>query len=57
MAPAIFGHRDEEDDPEIVALARTLQVNPGKPGDIVDPSHPILPLEDIDWVLGESEKS
>jgi hypothetical protein len=40
-----------------VPLPFALQMNLHKPSDIVDPSHPILPLEDIDWVLSESEKS
>ena len=52
----VFGYRDEENDPEIVLLAFTLQMNHRKPSDIVDPSHPIFPFEDIDWVFCESEK-
>ena len=56
MPSVVFGHRDEENDPEIVLLTFALQMNLREPSDIVDPSHPILPFEDIDWVLGKSEK-
>ena len=56
MSSVVFGHRDEEDDPEIVLLTFALQMNLGEPGDIVDPGHPILPFDDIDRVFCESEK-
>ncbi len=57
MSSVVFGHRDEENDPEVVLLAFALQMNLRKPSDVVDPSHPILPFEQIDWVFCESEKS
>ena len=56
MSSVVFGHRNEENDSEIVLLAFALQMNLREPGDIIDPGHPILPFEDIDWVFGESEK-
>lgn len=56
MTSNVLIHRDEEDDAEVVLLALTLQMDPREPGDVVDPSHPVLPLEDIDRVLCESEK-
>jgi hypothetical protein len=56
MPSMVLIHRDEEDDAKVVLLTLTLQMNPREPGDVVDPSHPILPLEDIDRVFGESEK-
>ena len=56
MSSGVFGHRDKENDPEIVLLALALQMNLRKPSDIVDPNHPILPLEKIDWVFCESQK-
>ena len=34
----------------------SLQMNLRKSSDIVDPGHPILPFQDIDWVFCEPEK-
>ncbi len=56
MSSVIFGHGDKENDPKIVLLAFALQMNLRKPSNIVDPSHPILPFEDVDWVFCQSEK-
>ena len=56
MLPVVIGHRDEKDDPEIVLLAFALEMNLRQPGNIVHPSHPIFPLEDIDRIFYESEK-
>ncbi len=56
MWPGDPGHRDEENNAEIVLLALSLQMNLREHGDIVDPSHPILPLKNIDWIFRETEK-
>jgi hypothetical protein len=47
---------DLEDDSATVLLIFTLQVDVRKPSDIVDPGHPILPFEDVNWVFGHVEK-
>ena len=57
MHSDVFGHRDEVNDSEIVLLALALQMNLRKPSDIVDPSHPVFPLKDIDRAFRESQKS
>jgi hypothetical protein len=56
MSFVVLVHRQEKNDPEIVRLAQALQMNLRKPSDIVDPSQPILPLEEIDWIFRELEK-
>ncbi len=56
MWPVVFGHRDEENDPEIMLLALALQMYLRQSSDIVDPGQPIFPFEDIDWVLCELKK-
>ena len=52
----MFGHTDEKNDPEIMLLTFSLQMDLRKHGDIVDPGHPVLPFEDINRVFSESEK-
>jgi hypothetical protein len=56
MSSIVLGHRDKENDTKIEHFANALQMNPHKPSDVVDPSHPILPFEDIDRVFYEPEK-
>jgi hypothetical protein len=56
MSSVVFGHRDEENDPEIMLLTCSLQVDLRKDSDIVNPSHPVLPFEDINRVFSEPEK-
>ena len=56
MSSVVFGQRDEENDPEIMLLTFSLQMNLCQRGDIVYPGHPVLPFEDINGVFRESEK-
>src|SRR3984957_7939261 len=47
----VSGHRDQENYPKIVLLAFALKMNARKPGDVVNPGHPVLPFEDINRVF------
>jgi hypothetical protein len=56
MSSIAFGHRDEENDPEIMLLTLSLQMDLRNRSDIGDPGHPVLPFEDINRVFCEPEK-
>ena len=56
LSSVVFGHREQENDPKIVLLALALQMNLRESSHVVDSGQPILPLENIDWIICESKK-